>query len=266
MAKRFGFEGGVNYAKDSIDIVKQRIARAIEGYKINGINYGVEKFLSISNSLKEIPKNIKLIEHVPELYCTIGVHPHCAKDINKIEDLDILKMFLSKNKKIVAIGECGLDYDRMFSPAEKQKEVFIRQIEIAKEYNKPMYLHCRGEGAFEDMIDILNERQYFRGVVHCFTGNIDQAKKFIGMGFYLGITGWIYDEKRNKDLYDALQRFIPINRIMVETDAPWLSIDKTRKSEPVDILLIVERIAQIKNIPYDDAFTIITKNTHDIFL
>lgn len=261
---------GVNYGshKYTFEEVKKIIEESAKGYTEEGVHYSVEKCISISNSLKEIPINLKLVEKINNLYCTIGVHPHSAKDVHHLTDLNILETYLS-NPKVVAIGECGLDYDRMFSPKEKQMDVFRKQIQIAKKYNKPLYLHCRGktekDDSFEDMIQILNEEQYFNGVVHCFTGDSYQAINFIKLGFYLGITGWIYDERRNKDLYEAIKKVIPIDKIMVETDAPWLSIDKKRKSMPLYTAYIAEKIANIKKVSYNDAVKVFYKNTCDLF-
>jgi TatD DNase family protein len=261
---------GVNYGstKYTFEQVERIMDVSNKGYKEDSCTYQVEKCISISNSLKEVITNLKLVEKLKNLYCTVGVHPHNAKDIHNLKQLDILETYLS-NPKVVAIGECGLDYDRMFSPKEKQIEVFRKQIQIAKKYGKPLYLHCRGktdkEDSFTDMLQILNEEKYFTGVVHCFTGNGEQANEFIKLGLYLGITGWIYDEKRNKDLYDAIKKVIPIEKILIETDAPWLSIDKSRKSEPLDTAFIAEKIAIIKKISYDDTAKMIYKNTYDLF-
>lgn len=261
---------GVNYGsnKYTSEFVMSMIDESSKGYIEEGYKYSVEKCISISNSLKEIPTNINLLKYIKELYCTVGVHPHSAKDIKDLNQLDILEKYLD-NPKVIAIGECGLDYDRMFSPKKKQIDVFRRQIQIAKRYGKPLYLHCRGktenEDSFTDMINILKEEDYFNGVVHCFTGNIKQAAEFLKLGFYFGITGWIYDEKRNHDLYEAIEKVIPIERILVETDAPWLSIDKSRKSKPLDTAYIVEKIAKIKKIDYSIATQQIYKNTYELF-
>jgi len=202
----------------------------------------VLKIISISNSLKEIPINKKLCEENTNLYYTVGVHPHDAKSIDNLKELDILEKEMP-NSKFVAIGECGLDYNRMFTPKEKQIQVFIAQIQIAKKTGKPLYMHCRD--AFDDFYQIVKSHEYYNGVVHCFTGTKAQAKLLCDLGFYLGITGWLCDTKRGKDLVEAVKS-IPIDRILVETDAPWLSIDKKRHSHPLDTGVIVQEIAKIK--------------------
>ncbi len=202
----------------------------------------VKKIITISNNLNEILLNKKLCIDNENLYYTGGVHPHNAKSINKLDDLDVIYS-LSFDSKFIAVGECGLDYNRMFTPKEKQSEVFDYQIKIAKKLNKPLYMHCRD--AFDDFYQIIISNGYFNGVIHCFTGNKDQAKKLCDLGFYLGITGWLLDKRRNQELYEAI-KYIPIEKILVETDAPWLSIDKSRKSHPLDTCEIVYEIARIK--------------------
>jgi len=260
---------GVNYgsSKYTYEEVDKILKESTKGYIKDNVHYNVEKYISISNSLTEMIHNLKLVKLIENLFCTIGVHPYNAKDIHDLDELNKLEVHMS-NPKVVAIGECGLDYDRMFSPKQQQIAVFRKQIQIAKKYNKPLYLHCRGktehDDSFEDMVNILNDEQYFYGIVHCFTGNVKQATTFIEMGFYIGITGWIYDKRRNKELCEALQ-VIPIGRIMVETDAPWLSIDKSRKSMPLDTAFIAEKVALIKQVPYDDAVKIFYKNTYNLF-
>lgn len=245
---------GVNFAGKSYSPtkVKNIIAES---------NDSVKKIISISNCLKEVLINKKLADTNSELYYTAGVHPHDAKSINHLNELDIIVTHTT-NKKFVAIGECGLDYNRMFSPKEKQIQVFVAQINIAKQLNKPLYMHCRD--SFDDFINILTENGYFNGVVHCFTGNKDQAKKLCELGLYLGITGWLVDKRRNHDLVEAVKD-IPIEKILVETDAPWLSIDKTRHSHPLDTGTIVFEIARIKKMDPIVCGKQIYKNTTKLF-
>lgn len=217
--------------------------------------------ISISNSLKEIPINKKLCGENANLYYTAGIHPHDAKSIGNIKELEVIEKEVS-NGKFVAVGECGLDYNRMFSPKEKQIEVFIAQIQIAKKIGKPVYMHCRD--AFEDFYSIVKSQGYFFGVIHCFTGTKEQADLLVKLGFSLGITGWICDTKRNHDLVEAIKH-IPLNKILVETDAPWLSIDKKRHSHPLDTGEIVQQIAKIKKIDEIFCGKQIYSNTKKLF-
>ncbi len=221
----------------------------------------VTNIITITNSLKELPINKKLCGENNNLYYTAGVHPHDAHTISNINQLNIIKLE-AKNNRFVAVGECGLDYNRMFSPKEKQIEVFIAQIEIAKLLGMPLYMHCRD--AFDDFYSIVKSSGYSNGVVHCFTGTKEQAKLLCELGFYLGITGWIYDRKRNENLIEAIKT-IPLNKILVETDAPWLSIDKSRQSHPLDTGDIVHEIARIKKIDEIKCGKQIYANTKTLF-
>ena len=221
----------------------------------------VLKIISISNSLKEIPINKKLCGENTNLYYTAGVHPHDAKSIGNISELAILEKEFA-NSKFVAIGECGLDYNRMFTPKEKQIEVFIAQIQIAKKLAKPLYMHC--SDAFDDFYQIIKSHGYFNGVVHCFTGTNTQAKLLCELGFYLGITGWLCDKKRGHDLVEAVKT-ISLDKILVETDAPFLSINRKRNSHPMDTGDIMYKIARIKKVDPIKCGQQIYNNTLSVF-
>jgi len=174
----------------------------------------------------------------------------------------ILYCRCSSDIKFVAVGECGLDYNRIFSPKEKQIQVFDYQIKLAKKLGKPLYMHCRD--AFDDFIQVLKSNGYYNGVVHCFTGSQVQAEQLIKLGFYLGITGWLLDKRRNHYLVQAIKT-IPIEKIMVETDAPWLSIDRKRESHPLDTGEIVYEIAKIKSMDSIECGKQIYSNTKQFF-
>ena len=208
---------------------------------------GVDKVVCISNSIKESVTNLELGIKYPNMYFTLGIHPHNAREF-KPRDLIFLEANLA-NPKCYGIGECGLDYNRMFSPKEKQLEVFGIQIELARKYNMPLYLHCRD--AWDDFISLLREKNYFKGLVHCFTGNLTQALELVGLGFKLGITGWIFDERRNRDLVKVIKsNRILLSMLVVETDAPFMPIKPARESIPTDTAYIVEEIARLKNIDF----------------
>ena len=236
--------------------------KSLENIITKSYEYGVDKIISISNNLSEIPRNEELCTLFENLYMTAGVHPHNAKSIKNLIDLSILRKYAT-NPKVVAIGEIGLDYNRMFTLRKTQIEVFREQLLIAKELKKPIYLHCRD--AFDDFIQVIKEVEYFYGVVHTFTGNKDQAKQLIDLGFYFGITGWLLDKRRNADLVEAV-KIIPIERIMVETDAPWLSIRKGDVSYPYDTGAIVEEIGRIKKMDYIKLGQIIYETTKKFFI
>lgn len=200
------------------------------------------------------------------LYSTAGVHPHDTKHCNSNTLTYLEKLLLNKN--VVAVGECGLDYDRNFSEPETQRIWFDEQLALAEEMNKPVFLHERK--AHKDFVSIISNypKLHNKSVVHCFTGNIDEAEKYLDMGMYIGITGWICDERRNHDLLEAL-KIIPHNRLMIETDAPFLlprnAGIKSNINEPKYLPVILKKIAEILKVEYDYLDKIVIKNTKEFF-
>jgi len=165
---------GVNFANES-----RYPELKLENLMSESYNSGVDKVVCISNCIKE-SKIILLIEKkYPNMHFTLGIHPHNAKQF-KHSDIEFLESNIT-NPKCYGIGECGLDYNRMFSPKEKQLEVFGLQIDLAKKYNLPLYLHCRD--AWDDFIGLLKNKSYSNGLVHCFTGNLTQALELVRLGF-----------------------------------------------------------------------------------
>ncbi|MDJ0836313.1 MAG: TatD family hydrolase [Acidobacteriota bacterium] len=153
------------------------------------------------------------------LYATAGVHPHYARDFTD-RTLDTLRG-LSARPEVVAVGECGLDFNRNFSPPEDQKRAFEAQLELAAEVNLPLFLHERD--AYPTLRDMIERRRDCLGalVVHCFTGNREALDAYLALDCHIGITGWICDERRGQDLLE-LVKHIPADRLMIETDAPYL--------------------------------------------
>ena len=157
-------------------------------------------------------------EHAPaSLYATAGVHPHEAKFCGN-RTIDFLREL---SGSIKAIGECGLDYNRDFSPRDVQRQWFVKQAELAAELSLPLFLHERD--AFTDFSIILGEyiKAVPAAVVHCFTGTGEELDRYLSMGCYIGITGWICDERRGRHLRELVKN-IPASRLMLETDAPFL--------------------------------------------
>jgi TatD DNase family protein len=228
------FANPSRYPQDKLDKILQ------ESYEM-----GVDKVVCISNSIKESKTILGLEKKYPNLHFTLGIHPHNAKQFVD-SDIKFIESNLS-NPKCFGIGECGLDYNRMFSTKEKQLEVFGLQIDLAHKYNLPLYLHCRD--AWDDFVNILEEKNYFKGLVHCFTGNLAQAIYLTQKGFKLGITGWIFDSRRNQDLVKVIKsKQISLDMLVVETDAPFMPIKPSKESVPSDTGYIIEEIARLKNI------------------
>lgn len=180
----------------------------------------IKKVIITSSNLGDTKTALDIINLYPDLfYTTIGFHPHNAKDFS-LEDIDKIHEY-GKDKKIVAIGECGLDYYREYSTKEQQIYCFEEQLSIAESLKLPLFLHERY--AHKDFTKILKSHinKIKNCVVHCFTGTENELKVYLDMGCYIGITGWISDTNRGKHLHDLLE-YIPEDRLMIETDAPYL--------------------------------------------
>lgn len=254
----FTVDFGVNYSGHGYT------QKNVENIINKAYDLGVDRVVCISNEMSEAVENIRLASLIPQLYFTIGVHPHNA---SKFTDSDLV--FLRNNvtnTKCFGIGEIGLDFNRNFSPRDKQISAFKKQLELAKELNVPVYLHCRD--AFSEFIEIIKEVGHFKGVVHCFTGSLIQAKEFTNLGFMLGITGWLLDKRRNADLVNTIKSDeITLDMLLVETDAPFMAIKPNKISLPQDTATIVTEIARLKNLDeivcgkklYDNAIKMLDK-------
>jgi len=184
------------------------------------------------------------------LWSTAGVHPHHAAAFDSTVRAGLIELL--KEPKVVAVGECGLDYFRNLSPPVAQRIAFVGQLEIAVSTGKPVFLHQRD--AHEDFISILED---FRGriaggVAHCFTGNAAQLEEYLALDLCVGITGWVCDERRGAALRDVIP-VIPANRLMVETDSPYLlprdlePRPKSRRNEPQYLAHVARAVARIRN-------------------
>ena len=202
-----------------------------------------------------------------DCYGTCGIHPHSA-DLARPQDFVRMCEIITNNPKIVAVGECGLDYDRMFSTRENQLRCFDRHIRLAEESKKPLFLHERK--AVKDFIARmkLHPELCKRSVVHCFTGDAKTLETYLDMGFYIGITGWICDDYRGKDLRKAV-RLIPLDRLMIETDAPWLTpknvkgLDRT--NVPQNIQYVACELAKHMQIDEAELTAHVLENTRQFF-
>lgn len=253
---------GANLTHDSFDsdrdeVIKRAMATGVNRMIVTGATaVGSQQALKLARTRPGV------------LYATAGVHPHHAADFN-LAISDGLRR-LAEDDSVVAIGECGLDYFRNFSPVAAQCEAFAIQLDLAAECNKPVFLHQRD--AHEDFIGILQPRvsRLAGGVAHCFTGSVDQMKVYLEMGLYIGITGWICDERRGLDLRNAV-RDLPLNRILLETDAPYLvprdlpQKMPARRNEPCVLPHILEVTARYMAVDAAELAHASTANAADLF-
>ena len=202
-----------------------------------------------------------------QAYGTVGIHPHNA-DSTKDKDYLEIENITKTNNKIMAIGECGLDFDRMFSTKENQIKCFEKQIEIAETLNMPLFLHERN--AVEDFIKVLSNHKEIckKSIVHCFTGNAETLKKYLSMGCYIGITGWICDSRRAKDLRQAV-KYIPLDRIMIETDSPFLTPKNiqglSKTNYPQNVKYVAKELAMHMGVPENTLISKAKENTEHFF-
>jgi TatD DNase family protein len=202
------------------------------------------------------------------LFATVGIHPHHASEFDR-HSLSALEPLLA-NASVVAIGECGLDYYRNFSPRDDQLRAFEAQLEFAATASLPVFLHERD--AHDDMLQILarHRANLVGGVAHCFTGNSEQLAAYLDLDLYVGITGWICDERRGDALRQAIQQ-LPLDRLLLETDAPYLlprnlmPAPASRRNEPRYLPHIAEQVASLKQQPLAEIAQHATANTERLF-
>jgi len=218
-----------DYDSDRDSLINECIKNQIEFI----INIGVDEKTSLSS--------IKLSEKYKQVYATVGFHPHDAKNYN---EAFVRKTAL--NKKILAIGEIGLDYYRNLSPAEIQKKAFESQIKIAHELNLPIIVHDRD--AHVDCFEILQRNKATNVVFHCFSGDVSFAEKILQAGWFLSFTGTI--TYKNNSLEDVV-RMVPKDKFFIETDSPYLTPVPLRgkRNSPVYLRYIVDKIAEIRKVP-----------------
>ena len=215
-------------------------------------NVGVEYFFCPASKEKEIEDLINLSEsYQKNIFCSVGIHPHNASDL-KPNTIENLKKYLG-NQHVKAIGEIGLDYYRNFQSPEIQKKCFNAFLELASTNQYPVFLHHRE--AFSDFYPMIKNciGEVPDSIVHCFTGTKSELKKFLDLGLYIGITGWICDPKRGADLREII-KYIPLDRLLIETDAPYLvpknMVNKPRnnRNEPLFLEHIANDISELLNI------------------
>ena len=224
---------------------------------------GIKKLLTISTSLKSFEKVIDIIKKDEIIYGTIGIHPHEAND-KSIGSQEIVKNF-NKDKKIIGIGETGLDFYYNNSDREKQIKSFIDHIEAAIKTNAPLIIHSRN--AEEDTFEILNEykSRNVKILMHCFTGSKDFAEKLLKLNAFFSASG-IITFKNSVELQETF-RFLPLDKILIETDSPFLAPvpNRGKKNEPSFISFTAQKLAEIKNITKSKLIKVTTENFQKLF-
>ena len=228
-------------------------------------NEGVEYFFCPASKEREIDDLIQLSEsYKKNIFCSVGIHPHYASDL-KPNTIENMEKYLS-NQHVKAVGEIGLDYYRNFQSPEIQKKCFNAFLELASKHQYPLFLHHRE--AFDDFYPMIKDHidQVPESIVHCFTGTKFELKKFLDLGLYIGVTGWICDPKRGSHLEELIP-LIPLNRLLIETDSPFLAPvpNRGKKNEPSFVKFTAEKLAEIKDIPMSELVKNTTSNFNKLF-
>lgn len=253
---------GANLAHDSFDDDRDEVLQRAAAS-------GVTRMIVTGSSMQSNRDAVSLAAaHPGVLYATAGVHPHHASDYDANSSARIHE--LANDGKVVAIGECGLDYFRNFSPRDAQLTAFQSQLDIAADTGLPVFLHQRD--AHDDFVEVLEPMlpKLSRAVAHCFTGEHESLREYLAMGLYIGVTGWICDERRGAHLKEIVSA-IPDDRLMIETDAPYLlprtiqPKPKTRRNEPMHLVEVLHIVAGARDQSEEHVAAITTQNAQHFF-
>ncbi|MES2623912.1 MAG: TatD family hydrolase [Pseudomonadota bacterium] len=253
---------GANLGHESFDRDRAAIIDAAKAA-------GVTKLIVTGTSVASSEKAAGLAEQYPGyLFSTAGVHPHDASGFNIDTPAQLHSIALQPH--VVAIGETGLDFNRNFSPPAEQEAAFAQQLALAVTMQKPVFLHQRD--AHTRFLAILKEQRdaLSKGVVHCFTGTRDELHDYLDLDMYIGITGWVCDERRGQHVQELLHD-IPHNRLLLETDAPYLMPrnikpkPSERRNVPANLTWVLAMVASCLQLPEVDVAKLTTRNAIDLF-
>ncbi len=224
----------------------------------------LDYIITIGCDKEEIYKAVELSKKYDNVYASIGFHPYDVKDI-KEEDIETLKKLALENEKVIAIGECGLDYYRDITPKDIQHKFFEKQIKLAKELNLPLIVHSRS--ANDDTVKILEKYAPYpaSGIIHCFGGDIPMMEACVDMGFYISFAGNVTYPKAD-NLRKVLKK-VPLDRLLLETDSPFLSPQKKRgkPNKPSNIFYTLEFVADFLGIDKEELEKITDENALRLF-
>lgn len=250
------FDSHAHYNDKRFDFDRNEL---LSEMKANNVGY----IMNACSSIDEIPLILELAERFDFVYASVGVHPHEAEGMSA-KDIELLREY-AKNEKVRAIGEIGLDYFYDNSPRELQKKWFAEQVELAKELSLPVIIHDRD--AHEDTLKILSDHKVDRvgGVFHCYSGSAEMAKSVLAMNMYIAFGGAITFKNAHKPCEVA--RYVPLERILIETDCPYLTPEPHRGERNSSLYLhyVAEKIAELKEISVDEVISAACANAKKIF-
>lgn len=223
---------------------------------------GVESAMTVGTTLEQCIKGVAIAESIPGVYASVGIHPHDAKDCSEAALKRLID--LSGSPSVLAWGEIGLDFNRMYSPVNDQERWLIRQLEIAGTLNLPVIFHERDSNGRLIEILKLHFKNGRNGVVHCFSGTKHELQRYLDLGLFIGITGILTIKGRGEPLR-RLVPFIPVDRILIETDAPYLTPtperNQFRRNEPAFVRSVLLKLAEIRKEASEDLAETVWNNT-----
>lgn len=250
------FETHAHYDDEAFEQDREDVLKSLQ-------QSGISFVVNVSASIESIKTTLELTKQYPYVYGSVGVHPDETKDLNE-ENFVWLKE-MTKEPKVVAIGEIGLDYYWDATDREVQKIWFDRQIELAKEVNLPAIIHSRE--AAKDTLDMITSSglKQVGGIIHCFSYGKDIAKSYLDMGFYLGIGG-VVTFKNGKKLKEVVE-YAPIEQLVLETDSPYLAPEPNRgkRNTSLNLIYVAKEIAKLKNMDYDEVIAVTENNARKLY-
>lgn len=254
-----------NYLIDTHSHIDMPDFEDIDSIIKNAKDAGIKKIIVPSVNRESFEKVIKLCEDYDEVYCALGIHPTEAHEATD-KDFSLIEKLLT-HPKVIGIGECGLDHywEKDADKIQKQKEVFLKQILIAKEHKLPLLVHDRE--AHQDTFDLLTQNiaHEIPIIMHCFSGSVEFAKECVKKGFYIALGG-VVTFKNAKKAHEVAKN-IPLENLLLETDAPYLTPEPYRgkRNEPAYVKYAAQRIAEIRNVTFEEVADITTQNADKIF-
>ena len=222
---------------------------------------GVGLVMNAGCSLESSREGIALADAYPWIYCSVGTHPDTADEVNE-EVLEVYRQ-MCRHPKVKAIGEIGLDYHYETIPRDLQKQAFRMQMQLAEELEMPVIVHERD--AHDDGMAIVKKFPKVKGVFHCYSGSAEMARQLVNMGWYIGFTGVLTFKNARKAVETAQQ--IPLDRILLETDCPYMAPEPYRgkRNHPGYLPKMAEKLAQIRDIPVEDVIRVTTENAKRLY-
>jgi TatD DNase family protein len=247
------------FNEDREEVITRSLKTGLKGFE------PLEAIVNVGANLDSSQKAREIAESQDRVWASVGVHPHHSQELDR-GWMEKLRQ-LANHPRVVAIGETGLDYHpylQGIADPQKQKEVFLAHLEMARDLNKPIIFHCRD--AWEDLLPLIRQVSLpAKGVFHCFSAGVKEAKELVGLGYYLSFTGNVTYKK--SDALREVVKEIPLESVLVETDCPYLPPEPFRglRNEPLYVKMVALRIAEIKSVPFESVVETTTRNARELF-